>query len=493
MDSEIGVQAALELFEAAPCGYLFTQPDGTITRVNQTFLRWTGYTSSDLVDRKRFQELLTAPASIFYETHFSPLLRMQGFVREITVEIVCANGHALPALVNSTIQADAAGVPMLVRTTVFDIRERRRYERELLLERRKAEHLASVVEDASDAIITATRELIVTTWNRGAESLFHYTSAEAVGRNLRDLIVPAHDFEEFDKQLARLLSGHSVQYETTRRDKQGEMVAVSVVVTPRIEPPDEVVGVSAIMRDIRARKRTEEALIRTERLASVGRMAAALAHEINNPLAGAVNSLYLALTDPGTTPAAREFLEKADAELQRITHITRQVLGFYRESNKPALVRVGEVLDSAIQVVQGRAQAKRITIEKQYDHDLEVTAVVGELRQLFSNLLLNSLDAVEEGGRIVVRASRLSGTGGTAVRVTVADTGKGIPRLLMPRVFEPLFTTKGNLATGLGLWVSKEIVQRHGGKIQLRSNAEPPVTWTAVSVQLPVPGDDLPG
>ena len=122
-------ETAEELYEEAPCGYLTTWPDGTIARVNGTFLRWTGYAREDLVDRRRFQELLTAGGRIYHETHYAPLLRMQGKVREIALEVVRADGSRLPVLVNATLKLDAAGEPQLVRTTIFDATDRQRYER----------------------------------------------------------------------------------------------------------------------------------------------------------------------------------------------------------------------------------------------------------------------------------------------------------------------------------------------------------------------------
>src|SRR3954454_19376209 len=124
-----------DLYEYAPCGYLTTSPDGTILRVNHTFLAWTGYRREDLVGVRRFQELLTPGGQIYHETHYAPLLRMQGSVREIAVDIVTADGHRLPVLVNSVLLTDDDGAPMIVRTTLFDARERKAYERELLASR----------------------------------------------------------------------------------------------------------------------------------------------------------------------------------------------------------------------------------------------------------------------------------------------------------------------------------------------------------------------
>jgi PAS domain S-box-containing protein len=140
-------ETAEELYEGAPCGYLSTRPDGTILRVNQTFLAWTGHRREDLVGRKRFPELLSPGGRIYHETHYAPLLRMQGSVREIAVEVVCADGRRLPALINSVLLRDAEGRPRVVRTTVFDATDRKEYERELLRARQKAERADKLKAD----------------------------------------------------------------------------------------------------------------------------------------------------------------------------------------------------------------------------------------------------------------------------------------------------------------------------------------------------------
>ncbi|HSS52961.1 MAG TPA: PAS domain-containing protein, partial [Thermoanaerobaculia bacterium] len=135
-------ESAEDLYDNAPCGYLSTLPGGIIVKVNQTFLTWTGYERHDLVGRKRFQELLSPGGRIYHETHYAPLLQMQGTVREIAVDIVCATGQRLPALINSVLRKDAAGKPALIRTTVFNATDRKEYERELLRERQRAERAA---------------------------------------------------------------------------------------------------------------------------------------------------------------------------------------------------------------------------------------------------------------------------------------------------------------------------------------------------------------
>ena len=238
----------------------------------------------------------------------------------------------------------------------------------------------------------------------------------------------------------------------------------------------------AVFDNITERKRSEERLLRAEKLASVGRMAAAIAHEINNPLDAVMNLLFLVGTTKDLPESVRHLLETADDELKRVAHITRQSLGFYRESGAPTLTPVSAVLNSAVDLVKSRIKVKQAIIEKQFDGDVQITAIPGELRQVFSNLLSNSLDAINERGVIKLRVSAAR----HRIRVTIADNGKGVPESIRRRIFEPFFSTKGAVGTGLGLWVSQQIIEKHGGTIRVRSSSDGLRRGTTFSVELPL-------
>jgi two-component system, NtrC family, sensor kinase len=242
-----------------------------------------------------------------------------------------------------------------------------------------------------------------------------------------------------------------------------------------------------LQAEIVARKKVEGALVNSEKLASVGRMAAVLAHEINNPLAAVTNVLYLAQSIEGLPESARQYLEMADGELKRIAHITRQTLGFYRETSAPTTFAVAASLDSVIDLLKGKKVSKLAVIEQQCDRTLLVTAFEGELRQVLSNLVMNSLDAIAERGKITLRAAVSPGfrDGRRAVRITVADDGQGMSRTSLSQIFQPFFTTKGSIGNGLGLWVSKQIIEKHGGCIQVHSRTNGPQHGTTFSVLLP--------
>jgi len=250
---------------------------------------------------------------------------------------------------------------------------------------------------------------------------------------------------------------------------------------PRRLPDGRVIW-DGVQSDITERKRAEEALLRSEKLASVGRMAASIAHEINNPLDAVMNVLFLAKESKELPESTRHLLETADAELKRVAHITRQSLGFYRESNAPTLTSVTAVLNSAVDLLKSKIKAKHAAIERQWDGEVQITAVASELRQVFSNLVANSLDAIDARGMIKLRVS----SGQRNVRVTIADNGKGIPPTSRQRIFEPFFTTKGTVGTGLGLWVSQQIIEKHGGKIRVRSRCDGLRRGTTFLIVLPV-------
>jgi signal transduction histidine kinase len=228
--------------------------------------------------------------------------------------------------------------------------------------------------------------------------------------------------------------------------------------------------------------------LQSEKLAVAGRLAAVLAHEINNPLQAVTNLLVLLETFPGLDDQAREYASLAGKELGRVVHLVRQSLGFFRESNIPTATNVADVLDSMLILYAKQIEAKQITVSKQYRLDGTIQSYPREIRQVFSTLLVNAMDAIAKGGAIVVRANARSEWKNPSIhgiRITVADSGVGIPPRVVARVFEPFFTTKGEHGTGLGLWATQGIVHRLGGSIRVRSKTQPGKSGTSFSVFLP--------
>lgn len=350
--------------------------------------------------------------------------------------------------------------------------------------------LAAIVESSDDAIISKNLRGIIQSWNAAASRMFGYTAEEAIGQSILLLIPPELHLEEADI-MAKLTAGQRIDhYETQRVRKDGQRIEVSLTISPVRDALGRVVGASKIARDISERKKTEEALRTAEKLAGVGRMAATMAHEINNPLEAVVNLLYLAASHPSLPETSRQYLLTADQELTRVAHITKQTLGFYRESATPQVTRVSQILDGLLLVYEAKIRNKKLHVDIAVPEDVEMTVVRGELRQVLANLLQNSIEAVHRGGHIRIRATKRHNhrSGDDAVQITIADDGKGIPEAGRRRIFEPFFTTKKDVGTGLGLWVCKGIVDRHSGSIRVRSRTTPGSSGTVFSVFLPVSG-----
>jgi signal transduction histidine kinase len=243
------------------------------------------------------------------------------------------------------------------------------------------------------------------------------------------------------------------------------------------------------MRDyLAANIAAEEALRRSEKLAVTGRLAASIAHEINNPLASVTNLLYL-IGGSSSLEETKTYTEMAAAELARVSEIVTQTLRFYRDPKKPVIVQVSEIVDSALTLYQPRLNAAEIMIERDFRECSPVLAMAGELRQVISNLIGNSLDAIGHDGMLKIRVSNArerSNGSRPGIRLTVADSGPGIPPEIRKTLFEPFVSTKGDTGTGLGLWVSSQIVKRHSGTIQVKSRAMSPYTGAVFSVFLPL-------
>ena len=282
-------------------------------------------------------------------------------------------------------------------------------------------------------------------------------------------------------------TGETVRTEATLVSPAGEAMSFDFSLTPVRDAEGKVSFIVPEAREINDLKRAQEALIRSEKLAAVGRLASSIAHEINNPLEAVTNVLYLARTHESCSDHLRDYLDVADEELQHIAHVTRQTLGFYREAVSPITVPLTRIMDSAVDLYRRKIIDRDARVTKQYRGDFDVTTIPGELRQVFSNLLANSLDAIERGGQVTIRTSRGRShrNGAQLLRVIVADNGSGIEPENLQRIFEPLFTTKVATGSGLGLWVVRQLMEKHGGSIDVRTCTAGPRRGTSFVVTLP--------
>lgn len=231
-----------------------------------------------------------------------------------------------------------------------------------------------------------------------------------------------------------------------------------------------IIGALAINEDVTDRKQAETTLMRTEKLAAAGRLAASIAHEINNPLEAVTNILYLAQLNSDDNSELKKLLDSADQELKRVSHIARTTLGFYRDSSAPSVMELASVVEDVIGLYERKLYTKHVSIEKRIVPGTAAFVNSGEVRQVVANLIANAIDAVQQGGKIHITLCPPRKWHRTPhVSLVVADNGTGIPRKDLSRVFEAFYTTKGNSGTGLGLWLSKQLLENHGGSIRVRS------------------------
>jgi PAS domain S-box-containing protein len=247
--------------------------------------------------------------------------------------------------------------------------------------------------------------------------------------------------------------------------------------------------------DVHDQKLAEAALVSSEKLAAVGRLAATMAHEINNPLESITNLLYLTRTESGLSAEGRRNLSLADQELGRVTQISRQTLGCYRDNSKPISIGVGDAIQELLTIYDYKFRSRNIAVEAHLDPSVRLVAAPGEFRQVLASLFVNAADAItRKDGRIRVRVRSTrdwTEPGREGVMISVGDNGSGISQPHRARIFEAFYTTKEDIGTGLGLWLTQTIVHKHGGRIRLRSTVRPGRSGTVFSIFWPERPDVL--
>jgi PAS domain S-box-containing protein len=361
------------------------------------------------------------------------------------------------------------------------------HERDVALDNERA-RLKVIIENAPVGIILAEApngEIILI--NKRAEEILGHAMLPTPNFDAyaqwRSMHPDGRTVEPQERPLARAVTQGEVvrneEYRYLRPDGRETWIRSSAA--PVRDKLGHIVAGVVVFSDIDAQKQAQEALLRSEKLAAAGRLAASISHEINNPLESITNLLYLALMDASLSGSTREYLSQAEQELARVSHITTQTLRFYRQTTNPTSADISSLLDSVLRLLKGRFSNTHVEIIRQYRAQRQLYCFEGELRQVFTNLISNALDAMAgSSGRLLVRTSEAHNwaTGDAGIRITVADSGSGIGREVLERIFEPFYSTKGNRGTGLGLWVSKEIVAKHHGTLRVRSKVGAGTTFT---------------
>jgi PAS domain S-box-containing protein len=373
--------------------------------------------------------------------------------------------------------------------------ERERTERKNVqqsLKRRESE-LADILENAVEGVQQVGPDQKILWTNKALLNLLGYSVEEYVGHTLGDFHVHQHVFEDFWAKLMR--QEEIYNYPAELRCKDGSFKQV-VINSNGLWENGKFVHTRCFVRDVTEHRRLEQSLRTAEKQAAMGRMAAIIAHEINNPLEIVANVFYLLRDHPSLNDDARELARIANEEMARMRHIAKQTLTFYRDSESPVPVSVRLILEDVLQAYQRQIQSNRITVQRKIATDGLVLAFPVELRQIFINLIANALQAMPEGGTLRVHARHCSEWTQegqrSGIRINITDTGVGIPVKHRHKIFQPFFTTKADKGTGLGLWVSHGIVHKLDGTIRFRCAKWRGRPTTTFAVFIPTDGMSVP-
>jgi PAS domain S-box-containing protein len=342
----------------------------------------------------------------------------------------------------------------------------------IAIERRRLEVTLSCIGDAVISTDFVGRVLFL---NPAAEKATGWSCAEATGRQSEDVfrIVNQKTRATVESPLrkARKLGktvGLEMHTVLVRRD--GSEIPISDSAAPIRDSQGQIIGVVMVFRDISTHQEREAAWLQAERLASVGRLAATISHELNNPLQATANFLFL-ISSGDNSSAAKGYAVAATQELRRAAEIAQQTLSFVRGAGERTSVSVAHLFDEVISLNRNKLRSKNVEVLRQYSPDTIVNARTSEIRQVLGNLVGNALDALEMGGKLYLRAKPIQYFGRSVVQFVIADNGSGISTENQAKMFEPFFTTKKDVGTGLGLWVVKKIMDSEGGCVHIRSQA----------------------
>jgi len=385
------------------------------------------------------------------------------------------------------VQPSEEGIVVFFR----DITQRKLDEQTLRAEKAESERQRAELEAVYDTapvglILIEPAELRYVRLNQQQAELMGYPPEEVIGKRVDELVTSPVAWAN----LKRVAAGGMVRdftFDTAFANRPDDVRTFNVNYSPVLDAEGKVRAISVASLDVTRLRKAERALVQSEKLAAVGRLASSISHEINNPLEAVTNLLYLIGTED--LPAdAREYLKSAQDELARVSQIATQTLRFHRQSNKPTWVTPAQLVDAVLNLFQGRLANSGIHVEASYATTTKVLCFENDIRQVLNNLIANAIDAMRTGGRLMVRAhdARHHESGVAGVRILVGDNGTGMSVETQRRLFEAFYTTKDLNGTGLGLWISKEIVERHQGALRVRSTQGGVRQGTVFSLFLPV-------
>ena len=471
-----------KLFESDLMGIGLPDRFGAFRNCNDALLRLTGYTRADQDAGLVRWDTMTPPEYAEIDAEHIREALERGSCTPYEKEYIRKDGTRVPILCGYALLEDGGDEFI---GFVLDLSRQKQVEDDL---REREERFRVLAESVPPMIWMSNGDGENIYCNQRFPDYFGVQEAETMGFGWKTFMHP-DDLEKTAAIWERCFeTGEPYVNEFRLRRKDGMYRHFLGRAVPIRNEAGEIERWIGSATDVHDQKLAEAALRKSEKLATAGRLAASIAHEINNPLAGVTNALYLALLDESLGEDTKGYLKTAEQELLRVSHMTTQTLQFHKQPNLPARVDVSEIVEFVLELFRGRLASKNIVVNAECERGAFATCIGDEVRQVVANLVGNAMDAMPEGGRLRVRVRRIRGWAKgwvEGVKIAIADTGHGIPAVVLEHIFEPFVTTKEKTGIGLGLWASDEIVRKHGGWIRVRSLSEGTVSGTAFAIFIP--------
>jgi two-component system NtrC family sensor kinase len=475
------------LFERVRHGLFISSKKGKFIDCNQALLEMVGYQ-----DKEEFlkidiaKDLYVNPED---RKTFQRLIEQHGFVKDLEVEFKKKNAEKITVLLTAHVKRDEKRGVIGYEGLNIDISERKRMEREL---KEANEFLMKLIESSVDGIIVTNTKGDILMFNRGAENILEYKADEVVGKmNIRSIYEPGVAKEVMEKLRSPDYGGVGklTSFPIFHRRKDGELIEGDLSASIIYDEKGKEIASVGIFKDLRERLRierelqkTQQALLQSEKLAAMGRLTSQIAHELNNPIYGIMNTLELLKTEIPPESKRRKILELSLSETQRLAEMLRNMLSFSKpEEEKRRPIKMNELIEGILLVMEKQMRESNIKVETFFDDEIpEVMASTNQMRQVMLNMLKNAKEAMPKGGTLGVRTSKED----RHVLIHVQDTGVGIPEEIRDKIFEAFFTTKQKVkGVGLGLSVCYGIIKDHGGEIKVESEEGKGTTFR---IRLPI-------
>jgi two-component system NtrC family sensor kinase len=476
------------LFERVRHGLFISTRQGRFLDCNQAMLELAGYS-----DKEKFLGIDIAKdlyVNADDRRKFQKLIEQYGFVKDLEVEFKKKSGEKITVLLTAHAKRDENGKIIGYEGLNIDISERKRMEREL---KEANEFLMNLIESSVDGIIVTDMKGNILIFNKGAENILGYKAEEVVGKmNIRSIYEPGIGKEVMEKLKSPDYGGvgRLTSFPIVHRRKDGELIEGDLSASVIYDDEGREIASIGIFKDLRERlgierqlREMQQALLQSEKLAAMGRLTSQIAHELNNPIYGIMNTLELLKTEIPPESKRRRILELSLSEIQRLAEMLKNMLSFSKpEEEKRRPVNLNELIEGILLVMEKQMRESNVHVETHLDSSIpEVMASTNQMRQVALNMFKNAKEAMPKGGTLTIRTAREEND----VVIRIKDTGVGIPEEIRDRIFEAFFTTKQKVkGVGLGLSVCYGIVKDHGGEIKLDSEVERGTTFT---IRLPVP------